>query len=239
MDVFYSCNKYQKHGKIRPGSDIMKTAIAIGGGNIKELETQHIDQAIIACTKLNMPNLLVLPTASHDSFAYTKRVKKYFKRFGCNVDVLRLTLDETSDVITAKIKWANIIYIGSGNTCYMMEMWKKYGVDILLKQAYEQGCVLAGISAGAIALFDYGYSDSLGEHTLSMVEGLHLIPAVFTPHYNEAGRERFDEEAMHFDLAYALDNQVALIFQDEQIEVIQDHSLAHAYRFIKGKKEEL
>ncbi len=43
----------------------------------------------------------------------------------------------------------------------MMRIWRRLGVDHLLKAAYENGTVLAGISAGSICWFDSGHSDSM------------------------------------------------------------------------------
>ena len=41
----------------------------------------------------------------------------------------------------------------------MMRLWRRLGVDKLLKSAYEKGTILAGISAGSICWFDSGHSD--------------------------------------------------------------------------------
>ncbi len=43
----------------------------------------------------------------------------------------------------------------------MMRIWRRLGVDKLLKSAYLRGTVLSGISAGSICWFDSGHSDSL------------------------------------------------------------------------------
>ena len=52
--------------------------------------------------------------------------------------------------------WSDIIYVGGGNTLKMMKVWKKTGVDKMLKQAYEKGIVLSGLSAGSICWFRWG-----------------------------------------------------------------------------------
>ena len=54
---------------------------------------------------------------------------------------------------------ADIIYVGGGDTVRMMEKWKEYNVNSYLKEAYEKGVVLSGISAGSICWFEFGHSD--------------------------------------------------------------------------------
>jgi len=56
---------------------------------------------------------------------------------------------------------SDIVYVGGGNTLLMMRIWRRFGLDKVLKGAYEAGIVLAGISAGSICWFDSGHSDSM------------------------------------------------------------------------------
>ena len=90
-------------------------------------------------------------------------MQEYFGGFlKCKTDVLFLITEQISaNEIGRKIRWADIIYVGGGNTLQMMRVWRRVGVDRLLKSAYEKGTVLSGISAGAICWFDSGHSDSM------------------------------------------------------------------------------
>ena len=63
--------------------------------------------------------------------------------------------------IVRKIMSSDIVYVGGGNTLLMMRIWRRFGLDKVLKGAYEAGIVLAGISAGSICWFDSGHSDSM------------------------------------------------------------------------------
>ena len=49
----------------------------------------------------------------------------------------------------------------AGNTLLMMCLWRRLGVDRLLKAAYEKGTVLSVMSAGSICWFGSGHSDSM------------------------------------------------------------------------------
>src|SRR5579859_5078426 len=133
-----------------------KAIVAIGGGVIRTRGTASIDREIIRLTNKKYPRLLFIPTASSDSERYWKHVQEYFGGFlKCKTDVLLLLGGRVSKRdIEKKIRWADIVYVGGGNTLLMMRVWRRLGVDELLKSAYENGTVLSGISAGSICWFD-------------------------------------------------------------------------------------
>jgi dipeptidase E len=137
--------------------------VAIGGGNIRTRATLPIDREIIRLAGKRNPKLLFIPTASSDSEEYWKHVQEYFGGFlKCRTDVLFLIKEHPSrEEIRKKILSADIIYVGGGNTLLMMRVWRRLGVDRLLRSAYENGTVLSGISAGSICWFDSGHSDSM------------------------------------------------------------------------------
>jgi dipeptidase E len=142
----------------------MKKIVAIGGGEIGrpgyEVETQAIDEEIIKLTGKKNPLVLFIPTASSDSREYVSVFQEHFgKRLSCRTDVLYLTNKISKDKIEKKVLSTDVIYVGGGNTLRMMTIWRKLGVDAILKKAWEKGIVVTGISAGAICWFDYGHSD--------------------------------------------------------------------------------
>ena len=175
----------------------MGKIIALGGGEIgrpksdgthEPVETTAIDKEIIRLTGKTNPKLLFIPTASHDSEGYVKVVQEHFgERLGCKVFPLYL-LEKCSTSIEKEIMTSDIIYVGGGDTAFMLETWKNLGVDKILRKAYNGGTVLSGISAGAICWFKYGSSDTLkfqdnNNSNLVRVEGLGLINATLSPHH--------------------------------------------------------
>jgi dipeptidase E len=170
----------------------MRTAVvAIGGGEIRRNGAADIDREIIRLSNRNHPTVLFIPTASSDSESYDRHFVEHFGKFlGCKTDVLRLVnRPPSTQQIEKKIFSADIIYVGGGNTLYMMRVWRRLGVDKLLRAAYKKGIVLSGISAGAICWFDSGRSDSMSFYNprdwkYINVRGLGLITGVHCPHYN-------------------------------------------------------
>ena len=224
-----------------------KAIVAIGGGEIRTRGTARIDREIIRLSGRKNPSVLFMPTASYDSERYWEHVEEYFGKFlKCKTDALFLIRDQlSSDQIRKKILSADVVYVGGGNTLYMMRLWRRLGVDKLLRQAYEHGTVLAGISAGAICWFDSGHSDSMSFYNPRQwkyinVRGLGLIKGIHCPHYNS--RTRGVPRRKHFrkmirkvgGMGIAMENNCAIEFTDGRFyRVISSKSHAHAYRVYK------
>jgi len=173
----------------------MGIIFAIGGGEVRHRETLAIDRKIVKAAETDNPRLLFIPTASSEAPGYVKTVEEYFGgELGCRVDTLFLLDDRTNrEEARSKILDSHIIYVGGGNTRLMMKVWNEYGVDEALKEAYKQGVILSGLSAGSICWFDCGQSDSdftdkSPQPRYSCVDGLGLIPLLHSPHHNEDHR---------------------------------------------------
>ena len=65
--------------------------------------------------------------------------------FDIKTDVV-LTVYKEPDMEKIKEKFlkADVIYVGGGDTVFMMEHWKKTGLLTLIQDAYERGIPLAG-----------------------------------------------------------------------------------------------
>jgi dipeptidase E len=224
-----------------------KVIVAIGGGVIRTRGTAPIDREIIRLSRKKHPKLLFIPTASSDSERYWRHVREYFGDFlKCRADVLFLITEQPSkEQIRKKISWADIIYVGGGNTLMMMRLWRRLGVDKLLKQAYENGTVLAGISAGSICWFDSGHSDSMSFYNSKHwkyvnVKGLGLIKGIHCPHYNSMTlgipRRKYFRDMIRKTggIGIAIENNCAIEFIDGRFyKVIGSKTYSRAYRLYK------
>ena len=224
-----------------------RVIVAIGGGQIRTGGTTRIDRHIIYLTGKKQPRLLFVPTASSDADRYWQRVQEHFgARLKCKTDVLFLIKEKASmREIRRKIGWADAIYVGGGNTLLMMRLWRRLGVDKLLKRAYGSGTVLSGISAGAICWFDSGHSDSMSFYNPKKwkyinVKGLGLLRGMHCPHYNSRTRgipRRKDFREMiqkRGGVGIAIENNCAVVFVDARIHrVITSKDDAHAYLLYK------
>lgn len=216
----------------------MRRIFAIGGGDIGRGETLDIDRKIVAAAGKEKPNLLFIPTASGEPFAYVHKIEKTFgDQLGCTVETLYLLEYRTPyRRIKNLIEWADIIYVGGGNTKKMMITWAKQGVDDLLIEAWARGTVMSGLSAGAICWFLQGQSDSDTyesgkKRPYIYVTGMGMIPMFHCPHHDEADRApAFDRMVRDIGLpGLALENGAAMEVSDERFRIHTSLPGAKAY----------
>ena len=111
--------------------------VAIGGGDLQS--NLPINKYIVEMDKKSSHNFLFVGTASGDAEGYIDNIKSAFEPLNCQVKALCLTRKEYAQTeIDELLEWADIIYVGGGNTFYMMEGWRKYGLDRKLKEVYSK-----------------------------------------------------------------------------------------------------
>ena len=124
-----------------------RTLICIGGGELKERNryTYRIDGYIAAKAKERAGDRraygLFIPTASHDSMPYFNSFRKtYTSVYDVKADVALTVYGEMSmERIREKFAKADFLYVGGGDTLFMLEHWKKTGLLALIREAYERG----------------------------------------------------------------------------------------------------
>jgi len=124
--------------------------------------------------------------------------------------------------------------VGGGNTVNMLAIWRAHGVDAILREAWEAGVVLAGMSAGALCWFEGGITDSYGAVD-GLPDGLGLLPGSMCPHFDsEPGRRpvylRLVAEGA-LPAGIAADDDCALHFRGTSLaEAVSARDAAGAYR---------
>ncbi|MBO5067134.1 MAG: peptidase E [Clostridia bacterium] len=204
---------------------MQKRIIAIGGGEIKNKTTLEVDRYIANLAKEHAgekrANALFIGTASHDSMPYFNSFRKtYTSVFDIKAEVALMVYGEMSmEKIAGKIDAADMIYVGGGDTVYMLEKWKETGATKMLIDAYNQGKIICGLSAGAICWFKDMYTDyeilrgQSSEYVLK--KGLGVLGGAMCPHFNE--REQDFTCALKKGViksAYCVENDCAIEFVD-------------------------
>lgn len=203
-----------------------KRLIAIGGGEIKNKETLGIDEYIASLAKAHAGEKraygLFIPTASHDFMPYYNSFHKtYTGVFDVKTDVA-LSVFHEPDLNKLKEKFlkADFIYVGGGDTVFMLNEWKKSGMLALIQDAYERGVILCGLSAGAICWFETMYTDSdVGEsgEKYALYPGLGWFDGIISPHYG-ARMLDFDEKLCYNNqCGYGIEDNAALEFIDGRL----------------------
>lgn len=163
--------------------------IAMGGGGFSmEPWNPLIDLFVLKQTGKTKPKVCFIGTASGDAQGYIDRFYASFKKHDCVPSHLSLFRGHTAE-IEKFILDQDVLYVGGGNTRNLLTLWRDWGVDKFIRKAYEQGTVLAGVSAGSICWFEQGVTDSIPGR-LSSLQCLGWIKGSNCPHYDGEAERR-------------------------------------------------
>ncbi len=203
---FVSTNRW---GVMRPGATFLKA---------------------LELSKKERPKVCFIMTASGDDASYIAR--SYESMSELNVDVTHLSLfPQPNADVEERIMQSDLIWVGGGSVANLLAVWKLHNLGIHLKNAWEKGTVLAGVSAGSICWFKGGTTDSFGPELKPVSNGLAFLPYANGVHYDSEEQRR---PLLHslikngtFDIAFATDDYTGIVFENENpIEVVSDVSKA-------------
>ena len=218
-------------------NNIEKKIIAIGGGGFTHQLDLSLDQFVIDKLKSTNNKIGFLATASKDD---EKKISLFYKRFeNTEFELSHFNLTSNINGFSEWIMSKDLVYIGGGNTVFMLEIWRKNKLENIFKDAYEKGIILSGISAGAVCWFDWILSDSVGPG-FNPLRGINLISGSCTPHSSNIERiNQFESDIKNNKLpqGIAIDDGVAVVFVDgKPTEVYSSRKNHTAYFLDKDKK---
>jgi cyanophycinase len=187
----------------------------VGGGEWRDQCT--FDAGLMAAS--GGTEVLVLPTAA--AYEHPERAvataERHFQTLGGEVRGLNVLgrRDAEDPANAAVVRQARFIYLGGGSVLHLRSVLKDSQVWQALEEAWHAGAVVAGSSAGAMALCDPMIDPRGGALTL----GLGLIEQVAVlPHANtwspEKAHRTFSLAAGGLRIA-AIDEQTALLRQPD------------------------
>ena len=200
----------------------------MGGGRFCEGAARFLTEL----TGKARPRLLYIGTAMAEDPASTLRT---YDRFAGIADVSRLEFFPwPPEDLRSVVLESDLVFVGGGNTANMLAIWRVHGVDALLREAWEDGIVLSGSSAGGICWFEHGVTDSFGPQ-LGPMPCLGFLPGSFCPHWDdeELRRPRYQEllRGGILPAGYAADAGVGLHFVNGDLrEVVACDEGSKAYR---------
>lgn len=189
-----------------------------------------LDAYVVAACEKTQPIIGLLPTASGDSDWLISRFYRAFNTLPCHPKHIPLFHQSTD--LAAEVEACDAIYVTGGNTRNMLAIWKASGMDRLLRDAWERGVVLAGLSAGAICWFEQGHTDSTG--CLSTMDCLGFLLGSCSPHYDgEAQRQGSYHELLKngaIRSGLALDDGAAAHYHGtERVKIVTSRPDARAF----------
>ena len=169
---------------------VARQVVAIGGGGFLMDDTSGTQERFLLslCRRREAPNVLYLGTANGDGERAQLKFYRLFTELGARCSTLPFYLYDMRRDYPRAAREADRIYVGGGNTPAMLAVWREFGFDAALREAYDAGTVMAGISAGANCWFEHYVTDSVPGGGVR--DGLGWLAGTFCPHLDsEAWRQ--------------------------------------------------
>lgn len=179
----------------------------ISGGGFSTEENSYIDNLALKMNKNK--KICFIPTASHDANGYIEKFHLSFSEY----ETFHLTKEDLEN--SQLIEKADLIYIGGGDTHYLMKIWQETGFDKKIIELYKSGVTIVGISAGACCWFETVFENGL------LFDGLGILEGSFCPHYDidNEYKQSYDQWAKDRDdiIHYRLNDNETLHIQNDKI----------------------
>ena len=192
----------------------MKQIIAIGGAGFNH-KNPLLDLYIIAQSKAVLPKVMLLPTPAGDNPGLINYFHQMYEHLPCTASELSLFNPDVRD-IEDFILSQDIIFVPGGHSKNALILWRDYGIDKMLRKAYNNGVILSGTSAGSVCWFNQCITDSV-PGKLSVMPCLGILPYSNCPHFSSEQRQEAYErelEAYTIQNGYANDDCAAIHFVD-------------------------
>jgi peptidase E len=211
------------------------TIFAMGGGGFTmEPGNPALDDYVRTLAPAREPRICLLPTAGGDS---EDQILRFHAAFGdqlcepSHVSLFRLGARPVPP--REHLLAQDVIYVGGGSMVNLLALWRAHGLDAILRDAWQAGIVLAGLSAGSMCWFECGVTRSVGRPALA--RGLGFLPGSNSVHYDgEPERRPFYLAAVargDAPAGWGVDDGAGLLFRGTRLaEVVASRPGARAFR---------
>jgi dipeptidase E len=205
-----------------------------GGGFSMEAEASVLDDYVLSLAPAREPRICLLPTAGGDSEEQIRRFRIAFGDRLCQPSVISLfRLGHEPVPLREHLLAQDVIYVGGGSMINLLALWRAHGLDAVLREAWQAGIVLAGLSAGSMCWFEGGITKGMGKPRPAA--GLGFLPRSNSVHYDgEPERRPAFLEAIAsgaLPAGYGVDDGAGLLFRGTRLaEVVASRPAARAYR---------
>ncbi|HLZ93753.1 MAG TPA: peptidase E [Candidatus Dormibacteraeota bacterium] len=208
--------------------------VGMGGGGFSRFgRYSKLDDYVLGLTQKENPRILYLGTAGGDSDAH---IVLFYEAFAGRARPTHLKLfgaPSRSDW-RPLVREQDVIYVGGGNTANMLAIWRVHGMDQALREAWDDGVVLCGVSAGMNCWFECSVTDSFGLELSGLRDGLGFLPGSVCPHYDGEERRRpvyRQLVAEGLPPGYAVEDSVGILFTETAFtEAVAEVDGRRAYR---------
>jgi peptidase E len=162
------------------------------------------------------PRICTIATATGDDSARLAAVHNAFSKLGMVSSHLALFPMPNVPDIREHLMAQDVIWVSGGSTANLLALWRLHGLPLVLRECWEAGVVLAGVSAGSLCWHVGGTTDSFGPDLRPVTDGLGFLPYSNSPHHDTEAQRR---PLIHRLIAegtlpdgYATENGTGLVF---------------------------
>jgi peptidase E len=158
---------------------------------------------------------------------------------GFHASHLQLFTMPNVEDIRAHLLGQDVIWVSGGSVAGLLAMWQLHSVDEAMREAWQAGVVLTGVSAGSICWHVGGTTDSFGPDLRPVTNGLALVPYSNGVHYDSEEQRRPLFHSLVADgtlpAGYATDDGAGVLYRGtEMVEALSETDDARAYWVERG-----
>ena len=203
----------------------------VGAGEFLDTMVEF-DRSLLAATGRQRPRVVILPTASANDgeavfLGWAERGVAHFSALGAEVEpvLVRTAADARDAAVLQAVGEADLVYVSGGDPRHLLRVLQGSPLGAALVGANDRGAVMAGCSAGAMALV----GRSMNFWTLPKVpfpmpfpmrwqQALGMVPGVVVlPHYNsvpEAFSACIALQAPRGSVSFGIDEHTDVVGRD-------------------------
>ncbi|MDL4771225.1 MULTISPECIES: peptidase E [Thermomonosporaceae] len=214
--------------------------LAIGGGAFLPDDRYGFSPSPLVRYALDLtgqdrPRICFLTTAVGDGTEHIARGYSVFSQLDAEVSHLALFPMPNHADMRAHLLSQDLIYVAGGSVANLLALWRLHGLDVILREAWQEGVVLSGQSAGALCWHVGGTTDSYGPELRPLGDGLGFLPYSCGVHYDSDPQRRPLLQRLVGEGAlpggYAADESAALHYVGtEFVQAVAYRREAGAYR---------
>jgi peptidase E len=215
---------------------------AMGGGGFGHPPGDPaLDEYVLGLAETATPRICLLPTASGDPEEQIRRFYSAYRHLPCeptHVSLFRLGTNPVD--LREVILGQDVVYVGGGSLLNLLAIWRAHELDAVLREAWERGVVLCGISAGSMCWFQAAVTKSFGPpqavRALGFLRGSNSVH-----HHSEPERAPYFRAAIaarSVPAGYAVDDGAGLLFAGTRfVEAVTARPGAGAWRVTADRRE--
>jgi peptidase E len=162
------------------------------------------------------PKVCIIATALGDHPGWLTAIYAAFGRAGYRASHLALYPQPSTSDVRGLLLGQDLIWVAGGSLANLLAVWQVHDLAPVLRECWQSGVVLSGVSAGAVCWFTGGTTDSFGLPLREVRNGLGFLPYSHSAHHDAEEQRRPAITKLiaqqRLPECYATDNGTAVTF---------------------------